>query len=54
MWEEQLINELSTQAKDYPTKALLEVLLELSQQQCDRLELLQDEIDGKMWSPAEW
>ncbi|MBS4456920.1 hypothetical protein [Tuanshanicoccus lijuaniae] len=54
MWTEELIQTLSTVAQDYPTKALLEVLLELSQQQQERLELLEGEIDGKMWSPAEW
>ena len=48
------LKQWQAQATDYPTKALLYVAEWLYQQQEERLVQLQSQLDGTMWSPAEW
>lgn len=54
MWENNLINELKNQVQNYPTKQLLELLLELNHQQQERIEHLKSQVDGVSWSPEQW
>lgn len=54
MWEENLIEPLSNELKEYPLRQLLTVLIDLDEQQQERIEQLKGELDGKSWSPSEW
>ncbi|MGX7100409.1 hypothetical protein ACWOBH_10445 [Globicatella sanguinis] len=54
MWDENLLEPLAYELKDYPLRQLLTVLKELDQKQQDRIEQLKGELDGKAWSPSEW
>ena len=48
------LQQWQSQATDYPTKALLYVAEWLYAQQEERLQQLAGQLDGTMWSPAEW
>lgn len=41
-------------AKDYPTKALLTVSLNVLQEQEKRLEIQKGRLEGEIWSPKSW
>lgn len=42
------------QAKDYPTKALVVVAMELFEEQKERIENQKGKLDGMSWSPESW
>lgn len=51
---QDFLAEWQAQAPDYPTQALLEVALDLYDQQVERLQQLESQLDGSMWSPKDW
>lgn len=54
MWEEGLIDQLKEQVNHYPLKALFDELLRIDQVQKERIQQLQQQVDGQPWSPSEW
>lgn len=52
-WQEHL-TRWKEHAKDYPTKALLQVALRVHQVQQERIALQKGKLDGMMWSPRDW
>ena len=48
------IDELLTQVSSYEEKALYASLKKLVSEQYNRLEQLEGQLDGTLWSPKEW
>ena len=51
--QEQL-DHLVEASKDYRQKALFQETKKLFQEQHQRMEQMEGELDGRMWSPKEW
>ena len=48
------IDELLTQVSSYEEKALYASLKKIVAEQYNRLEQLEGQLDGTLWSPKEW
>ena len=53
-WVDQQISTLIQDSSNYPDQAFYRGLRELFTEQYLRLEQLQGELDGRMWSPDQW
>ncbi len=53
-WVQERLDYLAEASKDYRQKALFEETKKLFQEQHQRLEQMEGELDGRMWSPKEW
>lgn len=53
-WLLQQIKSLEAQETDYKNLALLSELKKLIKEMDQRIELLQGEIDGRVWNPSDW
>ncbi len=48
------MNQWQTQAKDYPTKAILHTAYQMYKVQQQRIEQARGQLDGQAWSPSSW
>lgn len=53
-WVTDMITELVTDSRDYREKALLLAAQQLISEQNQRIELLEGQLDGTLWSPKNW
>ncbi len=53
-WLLQQIEALEAQETDYKNLALLSEMKNLVKEMHQRIELLQGEIDGRVWNPSDW
>lgn len=53
-WLKITINELHETSTDYREKAMLNGLINLVQEQEQRIEQLEGQLDGTLWSPQNW
>jgi uncharacterized small protein (DUF1192 family) len=53
-WLLQQIESLEAQETDYKNLALLSEMKKLIKEMDQRIELLQGEIDGRVWNPSDW
>ncbi|WP_034551524.1 hypothetical protein [Carnobacterium funditum] len=55
--EEWLLLELNTlfsSSQEYKQKALLKATIELVKEQFKRINQMEGELDGRLWSPRDW
>ena len=53
-WVQEQLNHLMAASKDYRQKALFQETKKLFQEQYQRIEQMEGELDGRIWSPKEW
>ncbi|HEX5351427.1 MAG TPA: hypothetical protein VFW58_07355 [Trichococcus sp.] len=53
-WAQEQLDHLVEASKDYRQKALFQETKKLFQDQYQRMEQMEGELDGRMWSPKEW
>lgn len=53
-WAQEQLDHLVETGKDYRQKALFQETKKLFQDQYQRMEQMEGELDGRMWSPKEW
>lgn len=53
-WVQEQLNHLMAASKDYLQKALFQETKKLFQEQYQRIEQMEGELDGRIWSPKEW
>ncbi|MBS4770316.1 hypothetical protein KG090_03910 [Carnobacteriaceae bacterium zg-ZUI240] len=53
-WTADLIEKQKEMSKDYREIALLEAVSQYIQEQDQRIESLNGQLEGKMWSPSNW
>lgn len=53
-WAQKQLDHLVEMSKDYRQKALFQETKKLFQDQYQRMEQMEGELDGRMWSPKEW
>lgn len=53
-WVQERLDHLIEASRDYRQKALFQETKRLFQEQYQRMEQMQGELDGRMWSPKEW
>ncbi|CZR03701.1 hypothetical protein [Trichococcus ilyis] len=53
-WVQERLDCLIEASRDYRQKALFQETKKLFQEQYQRIEQMQGELDGRMWSPKEW
>ncbi|MFZ2588285.1 hypothetical protein [Paucilactobacillus nenjiangensis] len=53
-WVEMKINELIENSQTFPDQAFYRELKEIMTEQYHRIDQLQGELDGRMWSPEQW
>ncbi|AXY26551.1 hypothetical protein CL176_11390 [Suicoccus acidiformans] len=54
LWLKEAIVHWQEQAKDYPTKALLDVAYRHYMQQRELSRIAEGRLDGQVWSRKEW
>lgn len=53
-WIREQLDQTMETSRDYEQKALLLAAKELIEEQYTRMEQMQGELDGTMWSPKNW
>ena len=53
-WVQEQLNHLMAASKEYRKKALFQETKKLFQEQYQRIEQMEGELDGRIWSPTEW
>ena len=53
-WVQEQLDHLVAVSQDYRQKALFQETKKLFQEQHQRMEQMEGELDGRMWSPNEW
>lgn len=53
-WVDELLEELIEESRDYRDKALLKEVQQVLTLQDQRIELLEGQLDGSLWSPKNW
>ena len=53
-WAQKQLDHLVETSKDYRQKALFQETKKLFQDQYQRMEQMEGELDGRIWSPKGW
>nr|WP_319216633.1 hypothetical protein [uncultured Trichococcus sp.] len=53
-WVQEQLDRLVEASRDYRQKALFQETKKLFQEQYQRMEQMQGELEGRIWSPKEW
>ncbi|GAT17782.1 hypothetical protein [Secundilactobacillus silagei] len=53
-WAAQQLFALAAKTPQFKERALYLALAELSEEQQRRIQLAQDELDGRTWNPSRW
>ncbi|MER2175443.1 MAG: hypothetical protein ABS911_12255 [Carnobacterium sp.] len=53
-WLIQELERLIQTSRDYKQKALLKAVIDLIDEQVERIRQMEGELDGTLWSPRNW
>lgn len=53
-WLIQELERLIQTSRDYKQKALLKAVIDLIDEQVERMRQMEGELDGTLWSPRNW